>query len=354
MSARTNEPRATSPTALDYAAGIDLPAGYAFREVRDEDAPTLAELINDWSRENRDHDATTAEHLRSAWSSPQFEIEDGAVVLVDETGAIVAYEEIVNHGGHTILGTYGGVMRAEHTGFGLGDALVAWAERRAAGHAALAEPGPPVVIRLGVAVDNEAGRARLERAGFGIVRRFWSMERELDGTEAAPEWPEGIGVRKMRPGEERAFFEVDEEAFAEHWGVAQVSSEVEFRRFLTYLKPERGFDPSLFFAAVAGDEIVGTCFTWPSYEGDESRAYVSSLGVRKPWRRRGIGRALLLHAFAEIRARGIPRICLGVDTANETGATDLYEKAGMFVARRYLAYEKTIREGTDPPREGSP
>ena len=354
MSSDMGRHRTEAATALDCAAGIRLPAGHSFRSVRDDDAPALARLITDWSRENGDHDSTTAEHVRSVWASPQFELADGAIVVVDEAGRIVGYEEIINHGGHTILGINGAVVRREKHGLGIGDALVAWAERRAAAHANLADRASHVVIRLGVAVGDGPGRARLERRGYALVRRFWTMERELDGTEPAPAWPEGITVRAMAPGEERTLFDVDEEAFAEHWGRAPVSSDVEFERFLTYLTPEWRFDPSLFFAAVDGDEIVATCFTWPAYEGDASLAYVSSLGVRKAWRRRGIGRALLLHAFAAVRAREIPRICLKVDSENETGATDLYERAGMEIVHRHLAYEKTIREGAGPPREGSP
>jgi ribosomal protein S18 acetylase RimI-like enzyme len=75
---------------------------------------------------------------------------------------------------------------------------------------------------------------------------------------------------------------------------------------------------------------------------------VGVLGVRRPWRRRGLGLALLHASFREFRARGLPRALLGVDSENTTGATRLYERAGMRVERTSDSYEKVLREGATP------
>jgi len=61
--------------------------------------------------------------------------------------------------------------------------------------------------------------------------------------------------------------------------------------------------------------------------------YVDELFVRRPWRGRGLGRALLLCECAELRSRGLPRAYLGVDEANPTGARHLYESAGFASSR---------------------
>ena len=66
------------------------------------------------------------------------------------------------------------------------------------------------------------------------------------------------------------------------------------------------------------------------------------LGVRRPWRRRGLGRALLLEAFARFRERGCHAAALGVDGENTTGAVRLYESVGMRVAHRADVYERRI------------
>jgi ribosomal protein S18 acetylase RimI-like enzyme len=69
---------------------------------------------------------------------------------------------------------------------------------------------------------------------------------------------------------------------------------------------------------------------------------VAAIGVRRPWRGRGLGRALLLHTFAEFQRRGVNRISLGVDTQNPTGATKLYESVGMRVELEDAVFEKAL------------
>ena len=93
---------------------------------------------------------------------------------------------------------------------------------------------------------------------------------------------------------------------------------------------------------MAGDEIVGVCLCRSEWQGDSTMGWVSVLGVRSSWRRKGLGRALLLQAFAELRALGKRTVGLGVDGLNPTGAVRLYERAGMRVARRNDQYRKPL------------
>ena len=110
------------------------------------------------------------------------------------------------------------------------------------------------------------------------------------------------------------------------------------------------FDPSLWFLAEEAEEPAGAILC----RQDLGVGWVDSLGVRPAWRRRGLGLALLRHAFGEFHRRGWPGAALGVDAANETGATRLYEGAGMRVARQYAIYQKELRPGMDllPDGEG--
>ena len=68
------------------------------------------------------------------------------------------------------------------------------------------------------------------------------------------------------------------------------------------------------------------------------------LGVRRAWRRQGLGEALLLRSFAAFRQRGLTRGTLGVDASSVTGATRLYERAGMRVYRDTVFLERAVRE----------
>ena len=102
------------------------------------------------------------------------------------------------------------------------------------------------------------------------------------------------------------------------------------------------FDADLWFLAEDGSELAGILIARPERGGDDTLGWISVLGVRRPWRRRGLGRALLLHAFGELRRRGKLRAGLGVDGASPTGAVRLYENAGMRVVRRNDHWEKDL------------
>ena len=80
---------------------------------------------------------------------------------------------------------------------------------------------------------------------------------------------------------------------------------------------------------------------------DDGSGWVNNLAVLRPWRKQGVGLALLRHAFAAFYQRGIRKIGLGVDAQSLTGAQRLYERAGMHVAVRIARYEKEVRAGKD-------
>ena len=100
------------------------------------------------------------------------------------------------------------------------------------------------------------------------------------------------------------------------------------------------YDPALWFVAYDGDEVAGYLIGKAEEGGDPKLGWVEVLGVRRPWRRRGLALALLLHAFGEFERRGCERVGLGVDASNLTGAVRLYERAGMRPVRQHDAHEK--------------
>ncbi len=181
--------------------------------------------------------------------------------------------------------------------------------------------------------------AALVRArGYAVIRHGFRMLANLDEPPEQPRWPEGIVVRTMREGEERATHAANNDAFADHWGFESKP----FERFARWSFEGERFDPSLNFLALDRDDIAGICLCSLHSSGDPTYGWVGILGVRPPWRRRGIALALLLHAFAEFRARGCTRAGLGVDAESTTGALELYERAGMTVERRHDTLEKLL------------
>src|SRR5229473_1962879 len=139
--------------------------------------------------------------------------------------------------------------------------------------------------------------------------------------------------------DERSVFETDEEAFRDHWGHLPMQFDV----WEHWTVKREDFDPALWFLAFDGNQPAGICLC----QSEKDSGWVDTLAVRRPWRRKGLGMALLLHSFGEFYRRGVHKVGLNVDSQNLTGATRLYERAGMHVARQYNTYEKELRPGVE-------
>ncbi len=116
---------------------------------------------------------------------------------------------------------------------------------------------------------------------------------------------------------------------------------------VTMIDNDEDFDPSIWYLAKDGDQIAGVCQCSNKITEDPEMGWVDRLCVLRPWRRRGLGTAMLQTAFKEFYRRGKKRVGLVVDATSLTNATRLYEKAGMHVTRQYNTYHLEIRPGED-------
>jgi ribosomal protein S18 acetylase RimI-like enzyme len=161
----------------------------------------------------------------------------------------------------------------------------------------------------------------------------------LDGISAPP-MPDGIELRPVTRDQYRRIWEASAEAFRDHWGEAEWTEE-DWVRFDA--DPDNA-DPALWRVGWDGDEIAGAVMTTVPEEENErygrKRAYVSAVSVRRPWRRRGLARALLAGSLVAAREAGFTSASLGVDTDSPTGATALYESLGFAPERTFTAYRK--------------
>ncbi len=291
-----------------------------------DDAAAIAEALNAFNRPVG-FDLDSPEEVAVWLEFPSFDLsKDVRVALVD--GQIVGYAEATDLGGE------GRFVFADARSAlpDAADALLRFVEERARELAA-----PDGKIRIWTAEKAEAWRASLEARGFHLQRYSLRMVRELDRELPEPQWPAGVDVRTpIGEEEERAAYEVEQETFADQ-GDDFVPEQ--FEDWLHWMKREP-FDPALWFLAFEGDELAGISLCRGEWTGDEDFGWVSILGVRRPWRRKGLGSALLLHSFRELRARGKKRVGLGVRADNATGAVRLYERVGMRIVSRMLWYEK--------------
>ena len=191
-------------------------------------------------------------------------------------------------------------------------------------------------IHAGAAEPNADARALFEGRGYREVRRFYEMAIELTEEPSPPVLPAGLVVDELREGEQRAFYDALNEAFAEHWGWHPTPFEE-----WSEIRKDQHHDESgpLWFVVRDGEELAAVTRNDAQVAGG---GYVGAIGVRPGWRGKGLGKALLQWTFAEFWRRGTTRVTLGVDSENETGATHLYERVGMHVETCYVAFEKAL------------
>ena len=315
-----------------------LPRGYTVRPSQEEDLEAMTQLARACELELYGTGETTLEDMLHYWQEPDFNRETDSWVIFSPESRLVAWARTDHHEHARIY--LDANVHPEYCGRGLGTYVLQLAEQRARQHIALAPPDVRVVLSVGEENRNTAARYLFERNGFQEVRHFWRMAIEMQEPPSEPEWPTGITVCTMAPGMERAIFEADEEAFKDHWGhIPDV-----FEEWRYWMTGREGFDPTLWFLAMDGEQIaaISLCAIEPT-----SGAWVHALGVRRPWRRRGLALALLQHSFREFYRRRLPTVYLTVDAQSLTGATRLYERAGMHVVRQRDRYEKELRAGRE-------
>jgi mycothiol synthase len=231
-------------------------------------------------------------------------------------------------------------VRPSARGRGVGSTLLSWLEGRVGELARELDPGAELTL-TSWAQDTQ-GPPLLERAGFAPVRHFLQMRVDLPRSSSPRvAWPDGVTVRALEPGkDDAALFAAFREAFTGHWGDIEVSEADWWHENRD--APNAGFDPSLWFVAVADGAIAGFSLCREQEVDGEATGWVSLLAVPPSWRGHGLGTALLLHSLDSFEARGYRRAALNVDVDNATGALRLYEKTGMSPIPAFTIWSKAL------------
>ena len=291
------------------------------RPPRDADVAGVARLCDAmWPS------AITEAEIRRIWSSPTITAETDVRIAVEEDGTPAGYADVYDPGGGG--STYWAWIHGRP-----GPALVEWALSRATELSS----GPGARLLCATWSEDANVKAALAGAGFRLARHSYRMEIELAGDEPEARVPAGLTVRSFRAGDERAVYEAHQETFAD----ARDHTRQPYDEWAHWSLESADFDPSLWFLAFDEAELAGIALCMRE-EDEEGVGWVSTLGVRRPWRRRGLGGALLRHAFAAFARRGFRAVGLGVDAESLTGAHRLYESAGMRVAAVWDVYEHAV------------
>src|ERR687888_404363 len=294
---------------------ISSPPEFVLRPARPDDAEAVLELVppelgfglddirNEWRR---------TDLARDTWAW-------------ERNGRLTAFGILRSRGEELSVN---GFVHPDFRGHGLGTAILRATEARARERGAR-------TLDNGILAADRAAAALLEANRYRDVAHFYVMTVRLEEPPPEPEWPEGLEPRLFEREHAYAFWAADDEAFQDD---ADYESEP-FEEFVARRLESPRFDPELWTAVWDGDEIAATLIVNRKRFG---AGWIAGLGVRRPWRRRGLGRALLLRAFGQLYERGERRVSLNVHTENPTGATRLYESVGMRVEREDVLYRKEL------------
>ncbi len=335
----------TGEALLDLA---DAPAidGLRFRRPRGDEADyeAMAAVITAANLHDGLEEIQLARHVREELETSVGLDLATDVVLTEIDGRPVAesgVERTVRDG--IVVYDLWGHVHPEVRRRGLGRALLHENLRRVAERAAGESADEVVEIRTH-AQENEVGhRALLGKHGLEPIRWFFVMRRaSLDDIPDAP-FPDGLEYRPVTPDQHRAIFDAEVEAFRDHWSSREKTDE-DFER--TFRREELTTD--LWVVAWDGDEIAGVVQTWIWPEENATlgvaRGWLEHISVRRPWRRRGLGRAITAEALRRLAGAGMTEASLGVDAENPTGALGLYEGLGFEVHQRWITYRGSLQD----------
>jgi len=333
------------PLQIAGAPPID---GLRFRHYAGpEDHPEMLLVYNAAHEADGVDDISTLEQLGLNYATlvncdPQRDI-----LLAEVDGEVVAYARVfwtdLVEGGRSYENF--GFLHPQWRRRGIGGAMH---RRNEARLREIADEHPGVSPKLfgSEAIDADRGNvALLLGDGYQPARYFYDMvAATLDGIEPSP-MPTGVEVRPATREQYRAIWLAAEEAFRDHWGQAEVV-DADWERFNANPVNE---DPRFWRVGWDGDQIAGVITTTvPVEEKTEhgrARVYVAGVSVRRPWRRRGLARALLSRSLIGAREAGFTSANLGVDTDSLTGAQSLYTSLGFAPAQTFTAYRKPMEPG---------
>lgn len=337
--------------AADEIVVSDAPAvpGLRFRRFRGEDDyPHMAAVIQAGADADGIERADTVEDIAASYAHLIKSDPYRDMIFAEVDGAVVGYARGWWHDEVDGPLTYGhiGFLVPAWRRMGIGRAMLRWMEERLR-EVAVEEQHPPdrpkfYETHSDVSVAGTV--ALFASEGYAPVRYAYDMVRPaLDDIPDFP-LPDGLEVRPALPEHYRAVWDANLEAFRDHWGFTESTEE----DYLAYVEGSTLFQPELWQIAwdTATGEVAGQVKAFILEAENEKynrrRGYTEGISVRRPYRRRGLARALIVRSLRDQRDRGMTESALGVDSENLTGATRVYEDCGFRTVKSHAIYRKAM------------
>lgn len=271
------------------------------------------------------------------------------MLFAEVNGEVIGYSRVwwaVEGSGKWIGFQFGNVLPAWRRK-GIGSALLQFNEGRhhqtAIGLKRSGElPGDSPCLLDNFTSSTEVDRINLlELRGYTAVRYAYDMVRpDLENIPDLP-LPPDVEIRLVEPEHMRLIWKASNEAFLDHWGYIPDPWE----NFESFMK-DPDYDPSLLRVAWQGDQVAGMVLSFIDKDQNEmygrKRGYTENICVRRPWRKRGLAKALIASSLFALKERGMTEAGLGVDAENTSGALNLYEHMGFRVVKKNIIYRKPL------------
>jgi mycothiol synthase len=339
-----------APTVDDLTRFAPQVNGVRFRGFRglDADLPGMFEAVHQAHLADGEIEPLELAGMRAEYEHLERSDPARDILVVELGDEIVGYARVQWGDASDGSRYYDGFcfLRPDARRRGLGRAMLAWSEDRrriiADAHAAAGEGLDRARWLTTFAHDGDlGGRVLLESAGYEPFRRFFSMRRpDLESIPDAP-LSEGLEIRPIPRDRAvlRQVFAAAGEAFRDHFGWVDEGDEA-FASF----SENPATDPDLWLVAFDGEEVAAAVIGEIHRRGDgiAREGWLASVFTRRPWRRRGLARALIVRSLALLRDRGLQSAALGVDAENPNQALGLYESCGFRVASSTTAFRTAI------------
>jgi len=333
---------------LELLTEISIPAlpGYHWRPARLEDMPALhALLVAAAAADDRDRVDSLAD-LQTQFDDPWSDPETDSLLGITPEGQLAAFARCFAHPApETEYRVFLWMeVHPDHRTPELEDATFDWLEARGLARLRRGPTHLPRSLRVGLQDNMARYIALLEERSYRPVRYFYRMRRDLSQPIPAGPLPEGFRFTRYTPELDQAMLDTFNESFRDHWGFQTVIRE-DWEKFF---RQRASFRPDLsllvFDHARGKREVSGISYNIVDAEENArtgvKEGWIGDLGVRRPWRKRGLATAMLCESMRAFKAEGLDYAALGVDTENPTGALGLYEKLGFVAFRRMIVFDR--------------
>lgn len=318
--------------------------GLVFRKFAGEaDYPFMLDVINGAKVEDEVERSTTIDDIINTYNHLEKCDPSTDMIMAEVDGKMVAYSRVTwgrQPDDVTFYFTFGFLM-PEWRRKRIGTAMLTWTEERLRQIASEHTWPGKRFFQAGAADTEKGATALFEKFGYEPARYELSMKRLIvDPLPDAP-MPAGLEVRSVQPEHIRPIWDAMQEAFRDHWGYV-AGTEIDYQGWLE----QSSFQPDLWKVAWDGDQVAGMVLNFIDHAENEEykrlRGYTEGISVRRPWRKRGLARSLIVQSINMFKDMGMTETSLGVDSQNLSGAFRLYQGVGYKKIKQFVIYRKPL------------